>query len=65
MVKLNSNLGFASSTDGVSQNYTEAGLYFKLSADQGCRDAQFWYRHCLSEGHGIPLALDYFKFCAA
>jgi TPR repeat protein len=43
----------------------QAIVYFKLSSDQGYRDAQFWYSRCLSEGLGIPpnadLALDYLR----
>jgi TPR repeat protein len=40
--------------DGVAQNYAEAVKWYRLAADQGDADAQFFLGTMYEQGHGVP-----------
>jgi TPR repeat protein len=54
--------------EDVGIDFQKAVHYFKLAADQGVANAQFWYGFCLDNGRGVaidlPKAAHYYKLAA-
>ena len=50
---------------GISQNYYNAFMYFKMASDMGCKEAMYYLGNCYEYGRGtaknIPFAKDYYK----
>ena len=55
-------------SNGLAQNYAEAAKYFRLGANQGDLESQYWYGTCLYYGQGVKESMEeaakYFKLAA-